>query len=423
MKIQSRVLSQPQLFTIEIDAEDVLKRKETIFDAIQDTLPLVPGFRQGHVPRDVAELRIGVEKLYKQLIDDVYFNAADMLGIISSRNFKIFGDLKDRSPLKLEFIGEVKPTVELVDLETLTFEKKEIDATNEEIDEQIKLEQKRAIKEIDAGRTMVIDHDCVYIDFEGFLENEKESFKGGSSKNYRLELNKDGKKQFVDNFEDQIVGMLIDETKEINVTFPADYRDNSKAGKKAKFNVKVNSIKQLILPEIEEILQKKNCANIEELKSKITDEIKTQKTKTYNNEFKFDMIKKLIDASKFTPTPLDMIEQELEKEWRSFLHRMGTTEETFLKKDAMGKEYFKQNSRDNAEMLIKTSIIFTKVAEKCEIKVNDDDIEKYLEDLPDQQAEERRKALKGDNSRMKNIIMQTILNDKVITFLEAKFKE
>ena len=80
--------------------------------------------------------------------------------------------------------------------------------------------------------------DTVVIDFAGYLDGEQ--FEGGTASGFPLTL---GSGQFVPGFEEQIVGMKVGETKDINITFPEQYVENL-AGKAVVFKVTVNEIKK-----------------------------------------------------------------------------------------------------------------------------------------------------------------------------------
>lgn len=87
--------------------------------------------------------------------------------------------------------------------------------------------------------------DVVVIDFSGSIDVKK--FEGGTAENQRLEL---GSKTFIDNFEEQIVGMKVGERKDVKVTFPQDYGASELAGKNAVFDVLLDKVEEKQLPEL-----------------------------------------------------------------------------------------------------------------------------------------------------------------------------
>jgi trigger factor len=422
MEVQMEKLSQPFLFSTTIEADDLLQRKEKAFDKVKDDLQLV-GFRKGKVPRKVAEDMIGVEKLYRPILDDIYFDIADKYDVVSSAGFTIYGDFKDGNPLKIEFIGEIKPKTELPELNDLeiSFDKDTV-VSEEEIKTEIDDIRKKGQKEEPADHEDLRNLDVAIIDFNGYLEGDSIAFKGGSAKDYKLEVNKEmnGRKQFIDNFEDQIVGMKKNEIREVNVTFPAEYRDTTKAGKKAKFIVTLKDIKKYVLPEVNVEFIKQIFKNVDEaspftsFNNFIKERIAARKQKQKVDDLKQTIIQKLIEKTTFSPIPLGMIEQELEKEWRSYLYRMGTTEQEHLQKHADGKNQFRAASRDNSIVLIKMSLIYEEFAKKNDVTATDDEVKDYYSRIS---RGGESKLDKLENPKFFKTVKQAYINDKVTSLM------
>ena len=118
------------------------------------------------------------------------------------------------------------------------------DITNEDVQAEIDsaLEESAQYTDItDRGAEM---GEWVNIDYTGTVDGEE--FEGGTDEAYDLEL---GSNEFVDGFEDQLVGAKAGDTLDINVTFPSDYMDDTLAGKDAVFSVTVNQVYTKTLPE------------------------------------------------------------------------------------------------------------------------------------------------------------------------------
>ena len=92
-------------------------------------------------------------------------------------------------------------------------------------------------------------------------------FEGGKAENHELEI---GSKTFIPGFEDQIIGMKIDEERDINVKFPEEYFSKDLAGKDATFKVKLHEIKKKELPELDDEFAKdvSEFDTLDELKEK-----------------------------------------------------------------------------------------------------------------------------------------------------------
>jgi len=427
VEIQIQKLSQPVKFIVTESADVVKEMKLKTFNKLKNELPAIDGFRKGNIPRDVAERKFGVEKLYKSVLDDIHAEVASLHNIISSRNFKIFGDFSDKSPLKIEFIAEVEPIVNLVDYNDVNVKyEKDLKVTEDEINEVIQGALKQNEKFESVERDDLQDLDTVIIDFEGTLEGESEPFKNGSAKNFKLEVNTQ-KKTFIDNFEEQMIGMKKGEGKDINVCFPESYGDKTKAGKKAIFKVILHDIKKSVLPELnEEFIKKMGSETFEGYKKTIENNLLINKRTANDDQLKKSIIREFVEKSKFEPIPIDMIENEIDREWRSHLSRMGKSEEDMIKENRDSKEYFRIDHYDQAESLIKMTLILKALAKKEEINVSKEEVETYTLNISKalKYSDEKKKRILKELERpeMYSLQEKAATNEKVVEFLISKYR-
>lgn len=421
MEIKEKELSRPILISATESPERINILRKEIYERIKEDLPEIDGFRKGRVPQDVAEKKFGAERLYKEIVDTIYFDVAKQKRVVASRDFKIYGDLlKDQ--FQMDFIAEIKPAVKLPELKTLTIKKEDITVTEEEITNAIEGELKRAEKIIDSDKTILENYDVAIIDYEGILENDNKPFKGGSAKNFQLYIDPN-RKTFIDNFEEQMLGMNVGDTREIDVKFPDNYRDKSKSNKKVHFTVKLNAIKKKIKQELnDEFLALKGCKSKDEYTKQICQRLATSHAENANNKFKRDIIKEIMLNSEMTPIPLDMIAQEMENQWRTFLNRLGKTEEAFLKENKNGREKFEINHEDECTETIKVSLILEAVANQQSIIIEKEDIIKYVENLTNtlRYTEEQKKLLIRDldhKHAQYDFMHKATLNERVMKYL------
>src|SRR5574344_2417055 len=146
--------------------------------------------------------------------------------------------------LELEFTLYLKPEIKLGDYKNLKTKKESVKVTKEEVEASLKeMQNKYAENVIKEGK--ITDGDVAVIDFEGFKDGVP--FDGGKGENYSLKI---GSNTFIPGFEDQLVGMTDGEERDINVTFPKDYQEESLKGAPVVFHVKVNEIKRVVIPEL-----------------------------------------------------------------------------------------------------------------------------------------------------------------------------
>lgn len=427
MKIEIQELSIPVKVTILLEPDEVRKRKEKVYEQVKDTLSVIKGFRKGHIPRKEAEKRFKMEELYKKLFDELYAYAIDEKNIISSKEFKIFGDFKDTSQLKMEFVAEIEPTIEICDLNELEIVYNKNKEVNKEEIQEI-LDKAIIENEIleDTDRDELQNFDVAEIDFEGIIEDETKSFEGGSAKNYKITINTKSP-SFVDNFEEQMIGMEIDETRDIKVKFPDNYRDKTKVGKNAVFKVKLNAIKKKVLPKLDdEFAQDRGYEDLEDYKRSVKERLFENNQIKALDDLKKSIITQLLQKSKFSPIPLDLLNTELQNEWKTFLVRMGKTEDEYLKDNPNGKDYFISNSESQTLELIKTALLLKNIAKKYNITVTREEIEQYASNISSalKYTDEKNKKILEDLKRrdVYEVQKRYTLNEKTVNFLVDYFE-
>ncbi|HAB93452.1 MAG TPA: trigger factor [Lachnospiraceae bacterium] len=120
------------------------------------------------------------------------------------------------------------------------------EVTDEEVDSLIdgQLQTDRELREV-TGRTIVREGDVVNIDYVGRINGEE--FDGGSDENYDLEI---GSGSFIAGFEEGLIDQKVGDTVTLELTFPEDYGDSTKAGVDAEFDVTINMIQEYVVPQL-----------------------------------------------------------------------------------------------------------------------------------------------------------------------------
>ena len=161
------------------------------------------------------------------------------------------------------------------------------------------------------------------IDFEGFVDGE--AFEGGKGEDYPLTI---GSHSFIDNFEEQIIGMNIGDEKEINVTFPEEYHAEELKGKPAMFKVKVKEIKEKVLPELDDDFAQdvSDFDTLAEYKEDLKKTIATRKENEAKAKKEDEAIAKIIESSKMD-IPEAMINTQVNRMLEDFAHRCYSRED------------------------------------------------------------------------------------------------
>ena len=230
---------------------------------------MVPGFRKGKAPRKMIEAMYGAHVFYEDGLEEIFpevyqFAVLDQgvkaIGRPSLEDMQISED----NLVSLTLSTEVYPEVTLGQYKGLEIEK----AAAEVTDAQVQAELDRMAQNVASSETVeraAEMGDTANIDFEGF--DNGVAFEGGKGEGFDLKL---GSGQFVPGFEEQVVGMTAGEEKDINITFPEDYKADL-AGKAVVFHVKLNKVTVTTLPELDDEFAKdvSEFETLEELKADI----------------------------------------------------------------------------------------------------------------------------------------------------------
>lgn len=212
---------------------------------------------------------------------------------------------------------------------------------------------------------------------EGFKDGV--AFEGGKGENYPLVI---GSGSFIPGFEEQLIGMTQEETKEINVTFPEQYQSADLAGKEAVFKVTVHEIKTRQVPELNDEFAKdvdiEGVETLDQLKDKIkkdlSDTRKQQAEQTADNK----LIEKAVENAS-VEIPDVMITEEAQRMVQDQAYRIqqqyGLPFEQFLKMVNQTVEQVLEGMKPNAEKQVRTRLVLDAVATAEKLEANEEEVE------------------------------------------------
>ena len=220
--------------------------KDALDKAFQERVKKVnvDGFRKGKVPRDIYEKKFGKESLYFPasdfVVESAYKKALEQSKLVPVVQPSVDIKSVDDSGIEFSFKITVKPEVKIKKYKGLKVKPEKIKVTKEEIEHEMgHILEKYTETRSKEGK--VAKGDIAVIDFEGFKDGK--AFAGGKAENYELEI---GSNTFIPGFEDKVIGMSLNESKDIELTFPKDYHAEELKGAKVVFKVKVNDIKEKV---------------------------------------------------------------------------------------------------------------------------------------------------------------------------------
>jgi len=366
-----------------IDNSDIEKNLEKLAKEASKTIK-VDGFRKGKVPVAVIKKMYG-DKLkqdaeaeaIREVLQEAYKEAGiDANDVIGNPTFDKFEENDDNK--EMEITISLKPKFDLGDYSDVAPEYQKPEVSDEEVQEEldnIALKFTK-FKPIEDDRELK-EGDIAVFDFTGYLDGKE--FEGGSAKDYELKI---GSKQFIDGFEEQMVGMKKGEEKTIKVTFPKDYHAANLAGKEVEFKIKLNDIEQEVKPEINDDLAKKalgkDDATLDELKEYAKNIVQQAKIrKLYEDELKPKILENLINKYDF-PLPKNIVEQEIDNLVNQKAQTLSEEELEEVKKSPEKLKELRESVREDAEKSVKATFIVDALAKAENIEVSDGEISQVL---------------------------------------------
>ena len=384
----------------------------------------IPGFRKGKAPQNIVEKYYGKEIFYEDAFNEIageeYEKAIEesKLEVVGKPQIDIV-TMEKGQDLVFTAVVATKPEVELGKYKGIEIEKKEYNVEESDIDNNLKQMQEKNARVISV-ETPVENGNIAVIDFEGFVDGK--AFEGGKGENYSLEI---GSGSFIPGFEDQVIGMKIDEEKDINVKFPDEYFSKDLAGKDATFKVKVHEIKKKELPELDDEFAK-DVSEFDTLKE-LKDSIKERLVKENEQKAKYekeDAVMKVVTEGMKADIPAGMVEVEVDNMVKDMEQRMsyqGLKLEQYLKMLNKTVEEFRKEYEPQAIEAIKSRLALEAIVKAEKIEATDADVKEKLEEMAKNYGKTAEELEKNEN--IKEYLKQGIENEKAINFLVENAKE
>ena len=343
----------------------------------------IPGFRKGKAPRKMIEQMYGAEVFYEDaanaIIPEAYATAAEesKLEIVSQPKISVV-QLEKGKPFIFAAEVAVKPEVELGTYKGVEVEKADTEVTDADVEEELKKVQEQNSRTVTVEDRAVKDGDMTVIDFEGFVDGV--AFEGGKGENYPLTI---GSHSFIDNFEEQLIGMNIGEEKEINVTFPEEYHAEELKGKPATFKVSVKEIKEKQLPELDDDFAQdvSDFDTLAEYKEDLKKTISVRKENEAKAKKEDEAIAKIVETSKMD-IPEAMINTQVNRMVEDFAQRLqqqGLSIDQYFQYTGMTADKIVEEMKPEAVKRIQTRLVLEAVAKAEDIQVSDEEFDAELQ--------------------------------------------
>lgn len=369
------------------------------------------GFRQGKVPMKVVRSRFGAgarEEVLGKVMNDTFYEA------IEQENLKPAGmpavePVNDKTGEDFEYTAtfEVYPEITLQDFSGVAVTRLQADITKQDIDDMVEnlrtqqssfAEVKRAAK---AG-------DQVNIDYNGTKDGE--AFAGGQAEGQDLELGSGG---MIAGFESGIEGMKAGEEKVLALSFPDDYHAEELKGAAVEFAVKLHSVSEKTLPELDDELFKQfgvEEGGVEAFREKVKENMQREMKQAADNKLKQEMYDGLGKIHDFA-IPQALIDQEIKGMRQNMVQQFGAAAQNMDLEALLPAEMF----QDQAKSRVQTGLIMNEIVTVKELKADGDKVRAKIEEMAEQYGEpEQLINHYYSNQNLLNQVESIVLEDLVV---------
>ncbi len=404
----------------ELPVEQVDAEYDKVFKTVRSSAKL-PGFRKGKVPTHVVEQQYSEmirDEVLKNLVNNSCFEALREHRIIPVAPPAIESDTVTKGePFSYSVVVETYPELEVGRYQGLTL-KKELYVQNEAmVRERLSQLQERMsqLKPVDSPRP-VASGDFVTLDFTGYRDGI--AFPGGSGTDHQLQI---GSGSFIPGFEEQTIGMNVDETKRITVTFPEAYGSAELAGKDAEFEITVKDIKVKEVPELDDDFARSagGFDTFQQLRDEITSSVQEEEHGRIDGELK-DRLQELLVELNPCEIPEVMAQRQLTFMLDSMKQRLASQQMT-MEMVGITEENFNARYRESAEQHVKEMLILHAIAKKEGFSLTQEDLDLKYPQIAQEVGRdlgEIKGYYEGNRDAAEHLGAQ-IVEEKVVTFLLA----
>ena len=379
----------------------------------------IPGFRKGKAPMSLIERTYGpsifYEDTFNEIVPDIYEKELKENNIeaVSRPEIEIT-QMEKGKDLIFTAVVQTRPDVKLGKYKGVELEKPDTSVMAADVKKELERMAEKNARLVNVENRAVKNKDITVIDFEGFVDGV--AFEGGKAENHELEI---GSNTFIPGFEDQLIGMKIDEEKDINVKFPEEYFSKELAGKDATFKVKLHEIKVKELPTIDDEFAKdvSEFDTLKDLKASIKERLVEDKKKQSKYQLEDYAVKSVCDDTNID-IPSGMIETEIDnimKEIDGRLAYQGLNLEKYLKMINKSEEDMRKEYEAQASESVKTRLVLEAIVKEEKIEATEKDLEEKIKEMANNYGKKEEELMNNEN--LKNYLKNNITTEKAVQFI------
>jgi trigger factor len=384
----------------------------------------INGFRKGKAPKNVIENVYGKGVFFEDALNILFSENYNAVIEKNAKKFTVVGDpdvsvedITDEG-VTLVAIVPVKPDVKISAYTGMKIKEYAYNVTDEEVEEEVKKLLDRNARKVPVEDRAAQNGDIANIDFCGRVDGVK--FDGGEAEGFDLTL---GSGQFIPGFEDQVVGMNIGESKDVNVTFPENYQAENLKGKAAVFAVKLNSLQGKELPELtdEFIKDATGSESVDAYKAKTKERLENAAKRRANDATENSILEAIAQNAE-VEIPQAMIEREIDSLIQKFEYQLmyqGLKLQDYLDFLKVTEADFRKNYEESAKKNVLNQLIISQLIKDEKIEATDEEVDAKIAEQAASVSKETEEYKKGMDPRQFDYIRSDIVITKLFDFLKS----
>lgn len=403
---------------VEIPAEEVGRTTDSLIQKYQK-LARLPGFRRGHVPASIIRQRFSEDiksEVVETLVPRYFRQETEKQGLIPVSQPRVSDlQINEGEPLRFKASFEVMPEIKVEGYKDLRAEKPDVTVTDEEVDQTLNsLREQHATFTPIEGRPLQ-DGDFAQVSLDG--QPKEAEGKPVHMDEIMVEI---GGKNTMQEFNDNLRGASAGEEKTFEVAYPKDYSDQRLAGHTFTYTVKIHSIKQKSLPELNDDFAKELGAEftgIDDVKKRIREGTEADKKHRAEHEAKDKLLGELVKRNDFS-VPESLVEHQIDVRLERGLRALAAQGMRAEDMKKMDLNRLRAGQRDQAVQEVKASLLLDKVADVEKIEVSDEEVDREIDALAEQ-SKQTPEAIRARLTRDGALdrIKSRIRNEKTLNFL------
>ena len=418
MNITKKDLAKSQVeLTVELTVDEFKPHVKRAAEKVSREVK-IEGFRPGKVPYEVLKQKIGEMTILEEAariaidktIDEAIKNNVD--GQPVGQPQINITKLAPNNSVEYKIVLALIPEITVGDYKNAKVKQEKVEIKDDEIEKMTDRLREMRVKESIVSRE-IKNNDKAIVDIEMFLDNIP--IEGGQTKDTGVII---GKGYIVPGFGKKLIGGKKGDTRKFNLPYPKDHHQANLAGKLVNFKVVIKEVYRRELPEINnEFAKGFGMKSAEEFKNNIKKSIIAEKQQKAAQKAEIKMIDKIIEKSKFGDIPEILVNSEAKtmmSELESSVASHGGKFEDYLSHIQKTRDQLVLDMLPDAVKRVKTSLVIREIAGKEKIKVEEEEIQKAIEDLLKQYKDNKQVIENVKSSEYKEYLKNTISVKKVV---------